>query len=276
MNIHPTEKTPPASGSAPTGGLDEKKKAQINKATREFESIFVGYLLKTMRSTVPKSDSEEGFGADILDGMFDVEMASHISRNGGLGIGKMLYRQMTERRLSAASSASSAVSDPAGTVKSLSSHPLLRAGVPSASAEKVSRQVRKFNDVIREAADRHALDANVLKAVIATESGGNATAVSKKDARGLMQLIDSTAADMGVQDSLNPRENVLGGAKYLRQLLDQFNGDLNLALAAYNAGPAAVIEHSGVPPFSETKDYVNKVMGYLHVFEREEQDDDSR
>lgn len=249
MNIHPTEKTPPASGSAPTGGLDEKKKAQINKATREFESIFVGYLLKTMRSTVPKSGSEEGFGADILDGMFDVEMASHISRNGGLGIGKMLYRQMTEGQLSAAS---------------------------SASAEKVSRQVGKFNDVIREAADRHALDVNVLKAVIATESGGNATAVSKKDARGLMQLIDSTAADMGVQDSLNPRENVLGGAKYLRQLLDQFNGDLNLALAAYNAGPAAVIEHSGVPPFSETKDYVNKVMGYLHVFEREEQDDDSR
>ena len=256
-----------SAGAQKTPAADDQKAAKLRKATQEFESIFVGYLLKTMRSTIQKSDdAQESFGGDIMDGMFDMEMAKHISQKGGIGIGKMLYRQMTGGQHPAVSSDGKNV--PQDGVGPLSLPPRLK-NTP-AVPDTVSKRVGAFNDVIREAAEAHSVDANVLKAVIATESGGKADAVSGKDARGLMQLLDSTAADMGVKDSLNPRENVLGGAKYLKQLLDQFDGNLKLALAAYNAGPGAVVEHQGIPPFKETKDYVNRVMDYLHAFEEED------
>ena len=282
INANSIGKASSGTGPHKADPLDEKKKAQLKKATQEFESIFVGYMLKTMRSTVPKSDmSDESFGADILDGMFDGEVAKHISHNGGLGIGEMLYKQITGSRFPVGSESDSTGLPLDGLgmswdhplkAKPLNLPPRVRLNGSAVSPDTVS-QVGKFDDLIQEAADSHALDANLLKAVIATESGGKATAVSKKDARGLMQLIDSTANDMGVKDPMNPKDNVLGGAKYLKQLLDQFGGNLELALAAYNAGPGAVIEHQGVPPFKETKDYVNRVMDYLHVFESEAKDE---
>jgi soluble lytic murein transglycosylase-like protein len=200
----------------------------------------------------------ESFGGDILEGMFDMEMAKHISRSSGLGVGEMLYRQMTGEKLS----------PQAGKVSQGARPPMARA-----SADTVSQRVGKFGEMIQEAADQHELDTNLLKAVIATESGGNAAAASNKDAKGLMQLIDSTAADMGVKDVWNPRENILGGAKYLRQLLDRFDGNLALALASYNAGPAAVEKHRGIPPYKETREYVQKVMNYMRAFEGEGRDE---
>jgi soluble lytic murein transglycosylase-like protein len=127
--------------------------------------------------------------------------------------------------------------------------------------------------MIQQAAEQHSLDINLLKAIIATESGGKADATSNKNAKGLMQLIDSTAADMGVKDIWDPRENILGGAKYLRQLLDRFDGNLTLALASYNAGPTAVEKHGGIPPYKETREYVEKVMNQMHVFESEGSDE---
>ncbi|MEW6653804.1 MAG: lytic transglycosylase domain-containing protein, partial [Bacteroidota bacterium] len=104
-----------------------------------------------------------------------------------------------------------------------------------------------------------------------TESAANNKAVSRAKAKGLMQLIDSTASDMGVRNVFNPRENILGGTKYFAQMLRQYSGDVKLALAAYNAGPQNVAKYKGVPPFEETKNYINKVLGYLDHFKESEQ-----
>lgn len=104
------------------------------------------------------------------------------------------------------------------------------------------------------------VDPALLKAVIANESGFNANATSKVGAQGLMQLMPETAASLGVRDAYDPVQNVAGGARYLRGLLDRFNGDARLAVAAYNAGPGAVEKYGDVPPYAETQNYVQNVL----------------
>ena len=133
-------------------------------------------------------------------------------------------------------------------------------GVPEAGENRLDDPIlRRFGRLIDEASAVHKVDSAVISAVIRTESGGNPHAVSPAGAKGLMQLMDSTAADLGVEDSFDVRENVMSGTRYLRQLIDRF-GDLKLALAAYNAGPGAVTRHNGVPPYAETKAYVDRVL----------------
>jgi soluble lytic murein transglycosylase-like protein len=111
---------------------------------------------------------------------------------------------------------------------------------------------------IEKTAIEKGVDPNLVKAVIKTESGFKANAVSPKGALGLMQLMPSTADMLGVEDPMDPRENVIGGTTYLKDMLSKF-GDTEKALAAYNAGPAAVKKYNGVPPYQETQDYVTKV-----------------
>lgn len=118
----------------------------------------------------------------------------------------------------------------------------------------------KFEDMIVLAAEKFGLEPALLRAVIAHESGGNPNATSSQGAKGLMQLIDSTARMLGVVDPFNPLENIMGGARYLSQLIDRFGGDLEKALASYNAGPGAVEKYDGIPPYKETRNYVEKVM----------------
>lgn len=118
-----------------------------------------------------------------------------------------------------------------------------------------------YHDIIHAKASIYELDPTLIKAVITTESNWNRTAVSRKGAMGLMQLMPATAMDMNVRDPYDPEENIEGGTKYLRYLLDRFNGDLTLALAAYNAGPKTVEKFGyDVPPITETKQYVKKVL----------------
>lgn len=115
---------------------------------------------------------------------------------------------------------------------------------------------------IAEAAKEHGLSDKLIRAVIDAESSGNQDAVSPAGAIGLMQLMPGTAADLGV-NPYDPRDNVRGGAKYLRQMLDRYGGDVQMALAAYNAGPAAVDKHQGIPPYKETQEYVQKIVKAL-------------
>lgn len=117
-----------------------------------------------------------------------------------------------------------------------------------------------FDDLIRAAAARERIDPALVKAVAVAESGMDAGAVSAAGAKGVMQLMDGTARALGVRDSFDPAQNIAGGARYLRQMLERYGGDVTRALAAYNAGPGNVDAHGGVPPFTETHAYVQRVL----------------
>ena len=122
-----------------------------------------------------------------------------------------------------------------------------------------------FDSLIQEAAQRHGVDANLVKSVIKVESNFDPNAVSHAGAKGLMQLMDGTAADLGVTNSFDVAQNIDGGVAYLAQQLRRFQGDERLALAAYNAGPGAVQRHGGVPPIAETQAYVKRVLSYYQA-----------
>lgn len=122
-----------------------------------------------------------------------------------------------------------------------------------------------LHEMLVEAGQTHNLDVDLLASVVKAESGGNARAVSPAGARGLMQLMPSTANDLGVADTFKPDENVRGGSAYLDALLTRYHENLALALAAYNAGPAAVDKYHGIPPYRETRIYVARV---IHAFNR--------
>jgi hypothetical protein len=119
---------------------------------------------------------------------------------------------------------------------------------------------RDYSAYVERAASKYEIEPELIRAVIKAESNGNHRAVSSKGAMGLMQLMPSTADDMNVVNPFNPEENIEGGTRYLRFLLEKFNGDLTLALAAYNAGPKTVEKYRTVPPISETKQYVKKIL----------------
>ena len=136
--------------------------------------------------------------------------------------------------------------------------------VPDEVVEQVEQQAkttgRDVESLLREAAARHGLDPRLVRAVVAVESAFKPDAISPKGAQGLMQLMPKTAASLGVTDAFDPEQNLEGGSRHLAALVSDYKGDLDRALAAYNAGQGAVARHGGIPPFRETQDYVAKVL----------------
>jgi soluble lytic murein transglycosylase-like protein len=120
-----------------------------------------------------------------------------------------------------------------------------------------------IDEHIKEVADRHGVRADLVAAVIEAESEFNPRAVSRHGARGLMQLMPKTAATLGVDDPFDPKANIEAGVKHLRAMMDRFDNNIPLALAAYNAGEVAVIKHRGIPPYRETRAYVKRILKRL-------------
>lgn len=135
--------------------------------------------------------------------------------------------------------------------------------IKNANAPTVKQsEENNFNQLFMDCAEKYDFDPDLLKAVAKAESGFDAKAVSLAGAKGIMQLMPDTARELGVKDILDPAENIAGGTKYLKKMLERYNGDVKLALAAYNAGPGSVDKFGDIPPFAETKNYVNKVQKY--------------
>lgn len=125
---------------------------------------------------------------------------------------------------------------------------------------------RSYLEIIRRHANRYGLEEALVKAVIKVESDYQPQIVSKKGAQGLMQLIPETSKSLKVNNPFDPSENIRGGSEYLRRMLDLFNNDVELALAAYNSGPSTVQQYGGIPPYEETRSYVKKVKHYLDYY----------
>jgi soluble lytic murein transglycosylase-like protein len=140
------------------------------------------------------------------------------------------------------------------------------ATVPAAAPVATGAGATSYDALITAAAQRNGVDPALLKGLIKQESGFDPSAGSPAGAQGLTQLMPGTAAALGVTNPLDPAQSIEGGAKYLAQQLQAFGGDETLALAAYNAGPGAVQRAGGVPPYAETQNYVQKVLGYANAY----------
>jgi soluble lytic murein transglycosylase-like protein len=152
------------------------------------------------------------------------------------------------------------------------SAPAPAAAMPVATAASLympaEESIRRFSPIIDTASRLHGVDAALIHAVISAESGYNPSALSKAGAMGLMQLMPQTAKRYGVTNIMDPVQNITGGVRYLRDLLSMFNGNLELAIAAYNAGENAVIKYGNkIPPYAETVQYVPKVLGFYRKFQ---------
>ena len=276
----------------PTNGTLEAEKAHLRKATKEFESFFIYQMLKTMRATIPKNGLGEGaplgddLGKDAFTEIFDMEIARKATFGGHNSIAELLYKSM-EKLIDA--QCAPAISEvkikplkaPVQQPQKLDKQELKPLPDMAPRLQELKREVHnlplstrrpkviphdpivaKYGRIINQAAEETGLDSALIRSVIQTESNGNPRAVSSSGAKGLMQLIDSTAQELCVRDPFDPGENIRAGSRYLKKMLDRF-GDVKLALAAYNAGPGNVEKHGGVPPFKETRQYVERVTGRL-------------
>jgi soluble lytic murein transglycosylase-like protein len=152
------------------------------------------------------------------------------------------------------------------TYQGSSTHSAGYAGGPSKTPYTGSES--DFAGIIKDASKAHGVDEDLIRAVIRQESGFNPGAESHCGAMGLMQLMPGTAKDLGVNNGFDARENVMGGVKYLKSLLDRFDGNVTKALAGYNAGPGAVEKHGGVPPYAETQNYVKNILSMYEGYKK--------
>ena len=247
--------------------FDTKDKSKLAKASKEFESILTSMMIKSMTKTTDGLFGKDNYGGDVLDVLFETEISNFITNKQGMGVAEQIYRNITGEELP----------------KSISFDKEKRASIkfenlPSISAEKKAEinskinskafeRIQNYKDYIDQASDKFNIEPNLIKSVILTESAGKVNAESKAKAKGLMQLMDSTATDMGVRNPWNPKENIFGGTKYLSKMLKEFDGDRDLALAAYNAGPGNVKKYGGIPPFKETQAYIKRVNNYLNILD---------
>ena len=210
----------------------------------------------TDRSADRRRDDRRHSSAGVRPGQIERRRSNrrHIAGAGllaALAMGGVRYQQQRMEPMED-------VSQDLGTPEELLLEDALTGEDEAASSEDLDAR-EALEPIIQEAAALHGVDADLVKAVIQTESRFDPRAQSGAGARGLMQLMPRTAKAVGIEDPFNPRQNIFGGVKYLSQMMERYNGNTALALAAYNAGPGNVRRYRGVPPFRETRGYVSKI-----------------
>jgi len=243
------------------------KQQELAEAARRFEEMLSVRMLESMLSTLDEGGlfDKEDTSSRFYQGMLSENLAQELSRGSGMGIAREILQQLdmdapddgdTEDSLLDAVSLNLERARYAGP----SRRPVSWSDAPGRAALEGPRELLAM---ARDSAATHDLDPDWVCAVIRTESAWNPGARSGKGAMGLMQLMPGTARDLEVQNPWDPRQNIDGGVRYLKQMYERFGGDKRLATAAYNAGPGAVEKHGGVPPYPETRGYVRKIENLM-------------
>ncbi len=253
-----------SSAQSTTGRYTTAQKTKIAHAAKEFESLLTSIMLKSMTKTTNGMFGSDSFGGDDFSMIFLNQIASFISEKKDLGIADVLYKKITGEDLNVKPKPQEL--QPLKSELKTESKPATKKAPSITPSGKAIDRLNRYDNIINEASNIFGVNKNVIKSVILTESSAKENAISGANAKGLMQLVDSTATEMGVKNVWNPKQNIFGGTKYLAEMLRKYNGNLDLALASYNAGPQNVDKYGGIPPFEETQNYVKRVLGYLNHF----------
>jgi len=216
----------------------------LKEACRRFEALFLNQLLKESFKRTGWTKSTVG-GLGVYGALATEALASALSERGGFGIAEMLMKGL-QGKLGSEIPVRARKVEPAG-------------GEPSGPRARVLQRLKSIDPVITHVSRSLGVAANWVRAMIIEESGVRPKAVSDKGAAGLMQLMEATAREVGVEDRFDVVENIRGGVSYFKKLLNRFGNKHQLALAAYNAGPGSVRKYGGIPPYPETREYVEKV-----------------
>ncbi len=259
-----------------SSGQDSPEQSALKESAREFEGVFLNTLLKAMRQTVPTNELFNGGGATkFYRQMHDAEIAKTLATgHSGMGIADMIVRQLSRESSedSPETRSGEAVQGPPAPkalaryrdVISLAPDSIARKRLALLAAQQgsaVADTLKRFEQEIERAARESGLDPALILSVVMEESGGDPHAESEKGAMGLMQLMPDTARELGVGDRTDAAQNLDGGARYLADMMEKFEGKLDVALAAYNAGPGTVDRLGGkVPAYPETRRYVDRVL----------------
>jgi soluble lytic murein transglycosylase-like protein len=242
----------------------------IRKTAQEFGTLFVSMMIKEMRKGSIENDfMPQSFGQQLYTEMLDEKYAEQISEVSLPSFTQQIVTQLQKSDNPTDLSILNNIRNASNSQRFAD----FKSGFQQQtdiSIDYLDSKVQKWLPLIEGACKDFNIDSNLVKAVIVKESAGNQYAVSPAGAKGLMQLMDSTASDLGVTNSFSPAENIAGGVKYLAQMLERFNGNEANALASYNAGPSTVEKYNGIPPYRETQEYVSDVLRYKQMFDKNE------
>ena len=205
--------------------------------------------------------------ADFIRAMMDLQALQQLQSGNALAKSQtstFSFTDMLEQALSNQKVGLTAIEVPVNST-SVNSYDTPESTLVKSTHPSYSSSSLEIDGYIEELSAKYSIDPKLVHSIIKQESGYKSDSVSGAGAMGLMQLMPATAASLGVKDPFDPGQNIEGGVKYMKQMMDKYNGNTELALAAYNAGPGNVDRYGGIPPFQETQNYVSKVMGNYQV-----------
>lgn len=267
MNTTPINKLSP---SLPAN-IDVQKVARAKEAAKQFEAFFVSRMLEVMTKNINTSGLvEDNSAIKAFNSMYMDELAKNIAGSGSFGIKNAVFYDLMRRQPGMENVTKSKIMDLKSSSilinKDVSFSPFSVQSERNRNADN-RKILPHIEQIVEKASQKYGVRESLIMAVIKAESGFDPYAVSPKGAKGLMQIMDATAKDLGVKNVWSIYDNIMGGTRYLSQLIRRFS-DETLGLAAYNAGQGNVVRHNGVPPFNETVNYIRRVREYEKIYRR--------